>query len=188
LEKLEMYFRSVGFSDSDVTAITQRFLSKKIAKGEYFAEEGKVCRYMGFIDRGFLQYYVIIDGEEKTTYSTGENNFVASLVSFLKEVPAKENIRAVIDTELQIIERNELRKLLSDLPSFQHFYVNLLEWQICCIDESRLDAITMNAQERYKKMLVKEPDLVRQIPMQYLASILGVTPRHLSRIRSNIRY
>ncbi len=182
-----MYFRSEGFNDDDVKVIMERFVPRHIRKGEYFVEEGKTSRYMGFIDKGFLQYYVNIDGEEKTTYSTGENSFVASLVSFLKEVPSKENIRAVIDTDVQIIDRKGLKQLSDILPSFKNFYISLLEWQICCIDESRLDSIILNAQERYKKMLVKEPDLIRQIPMQYLASILGVTPRHLSRIRNNIR-
>jgi hypothetical protein len=67
------------------------------------------------------------------------------------------------------------------------FYVGMLEWQMCCIDESRLDAIVLSPQERYLKMMEKEPELLQTIPLQYLASILGVTPRHLSRIRNNIR-
>lgn len=142
---------------------------------------------MGFIDKGFLQYFVVIDGLEKTTYSVSENNFVASLSSFLKQVPAKENIRAVIDTDVWVIDRNNLTRLQNELPAFQTFYVSLLEWQICCIDESRLDGLMLNAQQRYEKMMEKEPELIRQIPLQYLASILGVTPRHLSRIRNNIR-
>jgi len=187
MEKLEMYFKSEGFSDGDISAIIQCFHPKRILKGGYFVEEGKTSRHLGFVEKGFLQYYVNIDGEEKTTYSAGENNFVASLISFLKQVPAKENIRALVDTDLLIIERNELKRLQEDIPAFKSFYVNLLEWQICCIDESRLDAIMLNAQERYEKMLDKEPGIVQQIPLQYLASILGVTPRHLSRIRNNIR-
>ena len=150
-------------------------------------EEGKTSRYLGFIDKGFLQYYIILNGEEKTTYSVGENNFVASLVSFLKQVPARENIRAVMETSLWIIEKPALLKLGAVIPSFKDFYIGILEWQICCIDESRLDAIMLSAKERYIKMLEKEPDLIQQIPLQFLASILGVTPRHLSRIGNEIR-
>jgi hypothetical protein len=53
------------------------------------------------------------------------------------------------------------------LPAFKSFYIDLLEWQICCIDESRLDAIMLNTRERYEKMLSKEPVLIQQIPLQY---------------------
>ena len=187
LEKLQSYFISSGFNSSDVQQIADSFSLKQISKGDYFVQEGKTSRHLGFVETGFLQYYILLDGEEKTTYTVGENNFAASLLSFLKQVPAQESIRAVMDTTLRVIERTRLIQLQEDVPSFKNFYIGLLEWQICCIDESRLDAIMLNAQQRYEKMLAKEPALIQKIPLQYLASILGVTPRHLSRIRNNIR-
>lgn len=184
---LESFFLSQGLNNDNVQKVASSFTLKQIQKGDFFVEEGKLSKYLGFIKKGFLQYYIVVDGEEKTTYSVGENSFVASLVSFLKQVPARENIRAVVDTEVWVITKNELTKLQNELPAFKSFYTSLLEWQICCIDESRLDAIVLSAKERYLKMMEKEPTLIQQIPLQYLASILGVTPRHLSRIRNNIR-
>ncbi|NOS91025.1 MAG: Crp/Fnr family transcriptional regulator, partial [Cyclobacteriaceae bacterium] len=50
-----------------------------------------------------------------------------------------------------------------------------------------LDSILLSAADRYEKMMAKEPLLIREIPLQYLASILGVTPRHLSRIRAKVK-
>jgi len=184
---LASFFSGQGLTVDEAEQVAEKFVLKKISKGDFFVQEGKTSRHLGFVQKGFLQYYVNIDGEEKTTYSAGEHQFVASLVSFLKEVPARENIRAVIDTELWVIEKGDFGLLQENLPSLKRFYIGLLEWQICCIDESRLDAIMLTAQERYLKMLEKEPSLIRQIPLQYLSSILGITPRHLSRIRSNIR-
>jgi CRP-like cAMP-binding protein len=187
MEKLIAYFAQSGFRATEIAQIMSAFSQKSIPKGEFFVREGQTSRHLAFVDKGFLQYFILLDGEEKTTYTAGEKSFVASLVSFLQAVPAKENIRAVVDTELWVLERKRLQELLLELPAFQTFYVGLLEWQICCIDESRLDGLMLSARERYEKMLVKEPGLIREIPLQYLASILGVTPRHLSRIRGEIR-
>ncbi|MEI9945142.1 MAG: Crp/Fnr family transcriptional regulator [Chitinophagaceae bacterium] len=187
MEILKSFFAASGFTESEVLQLVDAFHLKVFSKGDFFVKEGKINSHLGFIEKGLLQYYVLIDGEEKTTYTTGENNFVVSLISFFKEVPALENIRAVTDAKVWMVEKNKFRQLQKDIPSFKDFYINLLEWQICCIEESRLTAITLNAQERYQKMLEKEPELVQQIPGQYLASILGVTPRHLSRIRSQVR-
>jgi CRP-like cAMP-binding protein len=184
---LASFFEDQGLTDDEAKQVEEKFLLKNIPKGDYFVKEGKTSRHLGFVQKGFLQYYVNIDGEEKTTYSAGEHQFVASLVSYLKEVPARENIRAVIDTKLWVIEKADFDILQQNIPSLKKFYTGLLEWQICCIDESRLDSLMLNAQERYLKMLEKEPSLIRQIPLQYLSSILGITPRHLSRIRNNIR-
>ncbi|MBC7886745.1 MAG: Crp/Fnr family transcriptional regulator [Ferruginibacter sp.] len=187
MESLRNYLAGNNFSEPDIEKIADAFEEKHYLKGDYFVQEGKTSKQLGFVEKGFVQYFVLIDGEEKTTYSVGENNFVTSLVSFLQQVPSKENIRAVMETIIWVIDRNGLNQLQEDLPAFKNFYITLLEWQICCIDESRLDAIMLTARQRYEKMLRKEPTLIQQIPLQYLASILGVTPRHLSRIRNSIR-
>jgi CRP/FNR family transcriptional regulator, anaerobic regulatory protein len=187
LQQLQSYFINAGFSEAAVAQISEVFREITISKGDYFIREGKTSKHLGFVEKGFLQYFLLINGEEKTTYTVGENSFVASLVSFLRQEPAKENIRAAVETIVWVIERNALLQLQNDIPAFKDLYIAILEWQICCIDESRLDAIMLNAQQRYEKMLQKEPHIIQQIPLQYLASILGVTPRHLSRIRNNIR-
>jgi CRP/FNR family transcriptional regulator, anaerobic regulatory protein len=187
MEQLQSYFLSEGFSQEEAEHIAGKFIFKALRKGGYFVQEGKTSKYLGFIEKGFFQYYIHVDGEEKTTYSIGANNLIASLVSFLKQVPARENIRAVVDSSIWLIEKDALKELQKTIPPFNDYYINILEWQICCIDESRLDGIMLSAQQRYEKMMLKEPELLKQIPLQYLASILGVTPRHLSRIRNNIR-
>lgn len=187
MEILKSFFLAQGLNEYEAQKVSSSFVLLKMQKGDLFVQEGKISRYLGFIEKGFLQYFIVLDGEEKTTYSLGENNFVASLVSFLKEVPARENIRAVVNTDVWLIEKTALSNLQNEIPAFKAFYIGMLEWQICCIDESRLDAIVLSPQERYLKLMEKEPTLFKQIPMQYLASILGVTPRHLSRIRNNIR-
>lgn len=173
--------------EGDADHIASFFVSRKIARGEYYVQEGQVSKQLGLVTSGFLHYFLLLDGEELTTYTVGENDFIVSLVSFLRQAPSRENIRAVVDSIVCTIEHHELRQLMEELPSFKDFYVGILEWQICCIDESRLDGLTLNAQQRYEKMIAKEPKLLQQVPLQYLASILGVTPRHLSRIRGSIR-
>jgi CRP-like cAMP-binding protein len=186
METLTAYFMSAGFTKQEASQIAGRFLFKKLNKGELFVEEGKTSRHLGFIESGYLQYFLYADGEEKTTYSIGENNFVASLVSFLKQVPSRENVRAIVDTTLWLIDREVLIELQRTIPAFNSFYIGMLEWQVCCIEESRVDAIMLSAQDRYNKMMLKEPALILQLPLKYLASIMGVTPRHLSRLRNNI--
>ena len=86
-----------------------------------------------------------------------------------------------------MISKTNLRSLVNALPAFKDFYIALLEQSICGIDESRHDLIVLTAEQRYTKLLQKEPHLLQQIPLQHLAFMLGITPRHLSRIRNSIR-
>jgi len=125
------------------------------------------------------------DGKEITTYVTGENSFLASLSSFYHQKPCKEYIRALADSALWMIHYNDLQKLKTASAAFQSFYIAALENLVVGMDETRTNLIILTAEERYAFLMKEEPELLRQIPLQYLASILGVTPRHLSRIRNN---
>jgi len=119
------------------------------------------------------------------TYITDANAFLISLMSFYRQKPSKEYIRALADSELWAIHYNDLNKLKAENEGFRTFYIGELENLVVAMDETRSNLITLTAEERYAFMMKEEPVLLQQTPLQYLASILGVTRRHLSRIRNN---
>jgi CRP-like cAMP-binding protein len=186
LELLLTHFTDNGIPVSELESITAAFKQKKIPKGGYFVEEGKTSKYLAFITKGLFQYFYAKDGKEITTYVTGENTFLASLTSFYKQEPSKEYIRALSDAELYMIHYDDLTQLKTQSEAFKSFYIGAMENVLIGMDESRSNLIILTAEERYAALLRDEPALLQQIPLQYLASILGVTPRHLSRIRNNI--
>jgi CRP-like cAMP-binding protein len=185
MQKLKTYFEVIGFSGKDLDSIISAFSKQAFSKGDYFVEEGKISKYLGFVDAGLFQYFVWKDGEEKTTYVSVENTWLASLLSLIAQTPSLENVKAITDGKVYLISRIALKELVDSLPGFKSFYIGLLEKAICGIDASRHDLIVLTGDQRYEKMLRTEPLLLQQIPLQYLASMLGVTPRHLSRIRRN---
>ena len=186
MEQLLAYFSAKGIPEIELLQITAAFKCIKIPKGGFFAEEGKTSKYLAFITKGLFQYFYSRDGKEITTYITGENTFLLSLHSFFKQKPGKENIRALDDAELWQIHYSDLVKLKTKSEAFKTFYIDALENLVMGMDETRTNLMILTAEERYALLLKEEPKLLLQIPLQYLASILGVTPRHLSRIRNNI--
>jgi len=186
LQQLLAHFVKKGVPAHQVTQIAEAFVPKQYERGSYFTEEGKTSRYLAFISKGFFQYYYLKDGKEITTYITGENTFLASVSSFFKQQPSREFVRALTDAEVWVISHANLMVLKRENDAFKSFYIDALEMVVAGIDESRSNLITLTAEERYTLLLKEEPKLLQQIPLQYLASILGITPRHLSRIRNNI--
>jgi CRP/FNR family transcriptional regulator, anaerobic regulatory protein len=176
MEKVKTYFETIGFAGDDLEKILHAFELQSFKKNDFVVEEGKTSRYMGFIESGMFQYYVIQDGEERTNYVSIENTFFASVLSFISEAPSLENVKALVDGCISMISKTNLKMLLNEM-----------EATLCGIDASRYDLIVLTAEQRYEKMLKNEPHFLQQIPLQHLASMLGVTPRHLSRIRSKIR-
>jgi CRP-like cAMP-binding protein len=151
-----------------------------------FATEGKLNTQIAFIEQGVFQYYFNHDGNEITTYAVGQNGFIASLHCILQQRPAQENIRAVTDAQAWVISYEDFNNLKKEIGGFKDFYIKILEHQIICIDESRFGLLTKSAEERYLNLLENEPQLIQQLPLQFLATTLGITPRHLSRIRNKI--
>ena len=187
METLRTYFANIGFEGEGLTKILEAFALETFEKNDFVVEYGKISRHIGFVKSGMFQYYVLKDGEEKTHYVNIENTWFASLLSFIREVPALENIRALTEGSIYLISKTQLKRVIGEVPGFKDFYIGLLESSICGIDEDRHDLIVLTAEQRYEKMLKSEPHLLQHIPLQYLASMLGITPRHLSRIRNNIR-
>jgi CRP/FNR family transcriptional regulator, anaerobic regulatory protein len=187
LEKLLSHLLGKGVPGGEISQIADAFKPKKIGKGDYFVEEGKTSKHLAFITKGLFQYFYSKEGKEITTYITGENTFLASLYSFYKQQPSKEYVRALADSEVWLIHFNDLKKLKAESEAFKTFYITAMENLVVGMDETRTNLITLTAEERYAVLMKQEAALLQQIPLQYLASILGITPRHLSRIRNNIR-
>ncbi|MFN0189960.1 MAG: Crp/Fnr family transcriptional regulator [Bacteroidia bacterium] len=186
MDQLSEYFEKIGFVGDELNRIVDSFSLKTFEKNDFVVEDGKTSKHIGFVKSGMFQYYIFKDGEERTHYVNIQNTWMASLLSFISETPALENIRALTNGSIYLIDKVKLKKLVNEVPGFNAFYIGLLEQSLCGIDASRFDLIILTAEERYQKMLKFERHLLQQIPLQLLASMLGVTPRHLSRIRKNI--
>ncbi|RYZ89313.1 MAG: Crp/Fnr family transcriptional regulator [Proteobacteria bacterium] len=157
-----------------------------LSRNETLVAQGETCRYLCLIQKGILQHSIILDGNEKTTYIGLKNSITTSLASFLNQMPSRKSIKAISDCELLVIDREKFRELLSSNATFRTLYYDLIERQICLIDDYRIDLLTLSPEERYAKLLRTEPDLLHEVPLHYLASLLGISGRHMSRIRKSI--
>lgn len=154
-----------------------------LKKNDFFVREGEICPYFCYIESGILQHAIEVDGEEKTTYLALRNSVTSSLNSFLFGTPSRKNIKAISDCDLWVVDLKTFRNLIDNNVAFHKFYYNLIEKQLCLIDDYRIDLLTLTPEERYKKLLATEPNLLQQVPLHYLASFLGISSRHMSRIR-----
>ncbi|TBX71099.1 Crp/Fnr family transcriptional regulator [Flavobacterium silvisoli] len=174
-------------SAKERTEIIQSFRQLNLKKHEMFVKQDEVCRYFCYIENGILQHAVDVEGDEKTTYIALKNTVTSSLYSFLHQTPSRKSIKALTDCVLWVIDLEHFIKLKANSNTFSQLYYGILEKQICLIDEYRIDLLTLTPEERYKKLLVSEPQLLQEVPLHYLAAFLGISSRHMSRIRKTIK-
>ena len=185
----ERYLRCI-IDDSSLNGlipeILESFIDLRLKKNSLIVKEGENCNYFCYIESGVLQHSINIDGDEKTTYLALKNSCTTALKSFLNATPSNKNIKALSKCHLKVIEINVFNKLMDTNKAFYTFYHNLIKNQIFLIDDYRVDLLTLTPEERYKKLLISEPELLNTIPLHYLAAFLGISKRHMSRIRKNI--
>ncbi len=164
----------------------ESFKLLELKKNDFLVKEGQICNYFCFIESGILQHSIIVEDLEKTTYLALKNTVNSSLESFLSQKPSRKSIKALFNCKLWVLDLDAFVYLKETNEAFRKFYYNLIEKQICRIDDYRIDLLTLTPEERYKKLLLKEPNLIQQVSLHHLGSFLGISSRHMSRIRKNI--
>jgi CRP/FNR family transcriptional regulator, anaerobic regulatory protein len=155
-------------------------------KGSVLLKIGDECKFMYFIISGSIRMFCY-KKENEETYDFGfENDFAVDYRSFLTAQPATLGIEALEDLIFVSIKKEALLKLNKTSVKMREFSKIMTEIVYIYLDE-RLQSILYDEPiERYKKLLEKQPELLQRVPLQYIASYLGVRPETLSRFRKKI--
>lgn len=181
------YYRMMPhLTDADWQALEERLTIKTYKKGDYIVKQGDVCNYVYFINTGFLRFYKIVDGKEISTGFIGANEYVSSYDSFLKRQPAFENLEVLDDAELHCLSYDDMQFLYKHYPVYQMFGRVIAEQLFIWINDRTNALLLLTPEQRYDNMIKNESELLQRVPQYMLASYIGVTPEHLSRIRKKM--
>lgn len=172
-------------NDPEIEDLKKHFRVKKAARKDQLLLKGQVCKSLYFVVKGCLHtFYTTDKGDEFTRCIALENSFCWSMPSFLEQTPATENIEALTESELLMINYDSFVLLCEQSSWFRKRYQTALE-NLCISYADRVKSLlTMNAGERYKNLLRQNPDIIRQLPNKTVASYLGITQESLSRIKA----
>ena len=106
--------------------------------------------------------------------------------SLITGLPSPENIQALMPTELWVLQKRDLGTLAHQSINWVLLQKHLAEQQYVELEKRIFSYQKEKASERYQDLLLAQPHYLQHIPLQYLASYLGITRRHLSRIRREI--
>ena len=165
--------------------ISECFEKIIIEKDEIVLQEGKICKYLYFVETGLLHFYINKDGNDITKFFTEAPYFFTSQASFNSQKPSKENIQTIeksVIWQISYEQANDLYKL----KSWTDFARKIIQEVQFFTEEILEELQTETAELRYGKMLQNSPALLQRIPLKYLASFLGIAPQSLSRIRKKM--
>ena len=164
------------------------FLTKKLRRKQYLLQEGDVCKYVAFVEKGLLRSFTVDDkGHEHITQFAFEGWWIADQVSFLTGEPSEYNIEALEDCELLLLTKQAEDEMLEKIPKFERYFRILLQNNLIATQKRLASSLSQTAEEKYNELISVFPDtLPKRIPQHMLASFLGISPETFSRIRKQM--
>ncbi|HVM86809.1 MAG TPA: Crp/Fnr family transcriptional regulator [Puia sp.] len=184
MTELEKYIQTYfGVTKDDLHKIISLFKPLELKKGEHFLKTGNLSNRLGFVQSGLIREYVSFNGKEVTKWISTNGYFVVDLASFLFRQPARWNIQALTECELFVIDGSDYHAIKEHVAKWEELEKLFIAKCFIVLEDRILQHLAMSAEERYQQLFNFNKDLFNQVPLQYLASMLGITPETLSRLR-----
>ena len=179
---------SFGFTLEEYALLLSFFELKYVKKKEYYAKAGVVCKHKTYLNKGCMRNFTIDDqGHERVLFFHFEDWWVGDFDSFYSGQPSLCNFQALEDCEILEISQHDFNYLLNKIPGLNDWLAHKHTRKAIANSQKLVEMKTLSLEERYEKLISKEPNVMNRIPLQYIASYLNVEPQSLSRLRKNIK-
>ncbi len=159
---------------------------REFPKKALILKQGEVENYLSFVENGIVRHYFEKTHKDITFDITFEGTFFSAYKSFLARVPSEYSIQALTDVTLYSISFENLQKVYRETPKGNMFGRFAAEGLYLEKFNRELSFLTETAEQRYLNLFKRQPRLIKEIPLKYIASYIGITPQALSRIRKRI--
>ena len=177
----------ISITDEEFEFCKTLFIPKKLRKKQYLLQEGDVCRYTSFVEKGMLRTFTVDEkGNEPILQFSFEGWWIADLYSFLTEEPSIYNVEALENCELLLITKTSWDTLLEKVPAFERYFRILIQNSLIATQRRLMSSLSETAEEKYTKLIENFPTCLQRLPQHMIASYLGITPETLSRIRGQM--
>jgi len=189
----ELLFQNINkkvlLSEEEKGLIQTFFTTKKLRKKQYLLQEGDVCKYTAYVNKGILRSYTIDEkGSEHIIQFALEDWWIADIYSFLTGEISNCNVDALEDAELLLITKTAQDEMLLQIPKMERYFRLLMQNSLIALQRRLVSSLNYTAEDRYLQLIAVCPTIVQRVPQHYIASYLGITPETLSRIRRQMAF
>lgn len=171
-------------TDEEIENFAQMMRPRRLKKGDFFVKEGTTCNEIAFVVSGSLRsFYYSTNSDEITYCLTFQNSFMTAYSSLILGTKTNENIEALTDVELLVLTKDQLHQLESSSVNSLRFSKLMAEREYIKLEQRIFLLQKETAETRYFDLVKNHPEYIQSVPLIHLASYLGITQRHLSRIR-----
>lgn len=187
-EPIKAYYKKIipHLKEEEWLLLRSKLKVQQLKKGEFLTRQGDISRSVSFINKGLVRMSYLIDGKEICTGFMCENGYISSYASFLTQTPAADNIEALEACELINLSYEDMQQLYQSNVVFEIFGRRIAEMLFIMVSTQTTRLLTLTPEERYQSIIEDQPFIIQRVPQYMIASYIGITPEHLSRIRKKM--
>lgn len=187
MEQIRQYFEnSVRLTDQDWQLFSSKLIKQEFPKNYILLKQGQTEDYLSFIESGMVRFYIPKDGNDLTFSFAFDRSFVSGYDSFLTQKHSTYNIETLTKATLWRLTYNDLQSIYAETKIGNTIGRQASEDLFLRKTKRELSLLNETAEQRYLNLFTEQPRLIKQIPLKYIASYIGITPQALSRIRKRI--
>lgn len=184
MQKLVQHINSfVTISQKEANEIQKYFHQRKYDKGTVLIERNCICDKLYFINSGYLRTFYYREKKDITSWIYSQGEWASIARSFYTEKPSNEGIEAITDVDVCYIEKSDLEHFYQ-IPKMNEFGRRMMQNLFAELDEIYQETFITTAEEKYNYLAQTRSDLIKDVNLGYVASLLGIRQETLSRIRN----
>lgn len=183
---LRLLDQTGGLSEAEKEEILRRLDIRTFPKGTILLREGQSCRYCYFILKGCIREYRLDGNAEHTSAFYTEQQAAAQFLAYSGGKTSDCYWECTEDCELVVGNLEQETTMYDEFPALKEMTRKMMEADFGNTQEAFARFRSQSPEERYLDLLENRPDLLQRVPQHQLASMLGITPESLSRIRKRL--
>lgn len=176
--------RYVELSAEEWSMVLGNWREHTYPKGTIITATGQVERRFSIVKEGVQRIYFEHDGQEACIGFAYGGSWSGIFDSFATQTPSRFVLQAVTPSVLVSIEHADLEQLYVQVPKLERFGRLMLEEVFVGRAVREVEQLTMSAQERYDRLMLRSPHLLQLVPQKDIASYLGMSAETFSRLRA----
>ncbi|ACU62129.1 Crp/Fnr family transcriptional regulator [Chitinophaga pinensis] len=179
--------RRIFINEAEQATVRSVTRHRIIPKHTVIMEQGKPVESLYFLNAGIVRLYRIHNNVDYTLGLISSNDFISTPLYLANGVPSTCALETLTDVDLLEWNKADMQTLKQEFHQGYELELSIMDRLLSWLQSLQIDAICLSAEERYLKLIEEQPEVIRAVPLKYIASFLCIHQDSLSRIRKMIR-
>jgi CRP-like cAMP-binding protein len=176
----------INVSEDELNDFLNNAVIKTFKRQEILSRPNVVPNEIFFINKGLIRVLVTDnEGTEHTIHFALENQFIADYSNFIQGQPSIYSLQTLEETEVVILPRTAIEWGYKNLTDGQKMGRLIAEYYFIYQDDRIKNLYVRTPKQRYDSITDVFPNIHNRVPQHMIASYLGITPIHLSRLKKS---